>query len=344
MTDEIFTGSPIKDIDIRLDDTAVYQKADVMRILTDVLAQYEVNRKTYELAVSEQSKEIKTLKMFLVSKQIAGLSERTLKYYESEINLWLNFLGARSFLNVTQNDFRLYLAQCEYEKGNSKTTLNNKRLVLSTFYHWLRTEEYITKCAIEQIPSIKAEKRIKQPFTAEEIEKLRDIAKIKAKTDIERARNMAMLEILLSTACRVGEIAGMKKSDVDFPAKRITVFGKGAKERKVFLSDIAEMRLKNYLALRVDDNQHLFVSLDKPYRPLKISGFEIIIRELGQAAGVQNTHPHRFRRTAATNALNKGMPIDLVKEMLGHEHVDTTLIYAKQNDINLNAAYHKYVN
>ena len=191
---------------------------------------------------------------------------------------------------------------------------------------------------------IKSEKRLKKPFTAQDLEKLRDAAKSKAKNDIEKARNMALLEVLLSTAARVGEVAKMKKSDVDYPGKRITVFGKGAKERKTFLSDVAEMRLKNYLDLRTDDQPWPFVALDRPYDRMHISSIEIFVRNLGKAAGVEKAHPHRFRRTAATNALNKGMPIDLVREMLGHENIDTTLIYAKQNDINLDAAYHKYVN
>lgn len=342
--DDVFTGSPIKDVDIRLRESEIYQKADVMRILTDVLSQYEVSQKTYELAVSERSKEQKALQMFLIGKRIAGLSERTLKYYEDELNTWMNFLGAGSFLTASANEIRLYLAQCEYQNGNSKTTLNNKRRVLSSFYHWLRSEEYLTKCEIDRIPMIKSEKRLKKPFSAQELEKLRDAAKATAKNEISKARNMALLEVLLSTAARVGEVAGMKKSDVDFPGKRITVFGKGAKERKTFLSDVAEMRLKAYLDLRTDEEPWLFVSIDRPYTRLHISGIEILVREIGKASGIEKAHPHRFRRTAATNALNKGMPIDLVREMLGHENIDTTLIYAKQNDINLDAAYHKYVN
>lgn len=341
---DLFTGSPIKDIDIRLDDSVIYQKADVMRILSDVLAQYEINQKTYELAVTDQGKDERILQTFLASKQINGLSKRSLAYYKSELGLWKRFLGNRSFVEITQNDIRLYLAQCEYQNGNSKVTLNGKRRALSTFYHWLRDEEYITRCDIDKISKIKEDKRIKSPFSMQELERLRDTAKTKAKSDMERARNLAILEIFLSTAARVGEVAGMKKSDVDYAAKRITVFGKGAKERKVFLSDVAEMRLRTYLDIRTDDNPSLFVTLDRPYDSLRISGFEIFIRELGRSAGVPNAHPHRFRRTAATNALNKGMPIDLVKEMLGHEHVDTTLIYAKQNNVNLDAAYHKYVN
>lgn len=341
---EIFTGSPIKDIDIRLDDSVSYRKSDIMKIMTDVLAQYDVAQKTYELAVSEQSKEMKVLQMYFASKQVNGLSKRSLEFYNNELKQWINYLGARSFLNVSQNDIRLYLAECEYKRGNCKTTLNNKRRALSAFYHWLRDEEYITKAAIDRVQKIKGEKRIKKPFTAQELEKLRDYAKSSAKSEIQKARNMALLEILLSTAARVGEIAGMKKNDVDYSSARITVFGKGAKERKTFLSDVAEMRLKNYLEMRSDDNPYLFVSLNRPYKQMHISAIEIFCRELGRTAGVENTHPHRFRRTAATNALNKGMPIDLVKEMLGHESIETTLIYAKQSDGNLDAALRKYVN
>lgn len=341
---EIFTGSPIKDVDIRLDESAIYQKTDIMQLLTDVLAQYEVSQKTYELAVTDQRKDERILQTFLASKQINGLSKRTLDYYKSELCLWKKFLGNRSFLEINQNDIRLYLARCEYQNGNGKVTLNGKRRTLSTFYHWLRDEEYISRCDIDRISKIKEDKKIKKPFTSQELERLRDYAKSSAKSEMQKARNLALLEVLLSTAARVGEIAGMKKNDVDFTGKRITVFGKGAKERKTFLSDVAEMRLKNYLALRTDDNPYLFVTLDRPYERLKISGIEIFIRELGRAAGVEKTHPHRFRRTAATNALNKGMPIDLVKEMLGHEKIDTTLIYAKQSDGNLDAALRKYVN
>lgn len=342
--EEIFTGSPIKDCDIRLEDGRSYDKSMVMRIFTDVLGQYDVQPKTYELAVTEQAKDQKSIQMFLVSKRINGLSDRTLKFYQSEIEVWKKFLGNQSLLTASQNDIRLYLAQCEFQKGNSKTTLNNKRRVLSSFYHWLREEEIITKCSIDKIKNIKSDKRLKKPFSAQEMEKLRDAAKATAKNELQEARNMALLEVLLSTAARVGEVAGMKKTDVDYQKKRITVFGKGAKERKTFLTDIAEMRLSQYLNLRDDDQPWLFVSLARPYNQLKISAIEIFVRELGRAAGVENAHPHRFRRTAATNALNRGMPIDLVREMLGHENIDTTLIYAKQNDLNLDAAYHKYVN
>lgn len=343
MTD-IFTGSPIRDCEIRLEEGRNYDKASVMSLFTDILNQYEIQPKTYELAVTEQAKDQKSIQMFLVSKRINGLSDRTLKFYQSEIEVWKKFLGNQSLLTASQNDIRLYLAQCEFQKGNSKTTLNNKRRVLSSFYHWLREEEIITKCSIDKIKNIKSDKRLKKPFSAQELEKLRDAAKATAKNELQEARSMALLEVLLSTAARVGEVSGMKKTDVDYPGKRITVFGKGAKERKTFLTDIAEMRLRKYLDLRVDDQPWLFVSLDRPYNRLAISAIEIFVRELGRAAGVENAHPHRFRRTAATNALNRGMPIDLVREMLGHENIDTTLIYAKQNDLNLDAAYHKYVN
>lgn len=343
MTD-IFTGSPIRDCDIRLEDGQVYDKASVMRILSDILGQYEVQPKTYELAVTEQAKDQKAIQMFLVGKRINGLSARTLQFYQSEIETWKKFLGNQSLLEASQNDIRLYLAHCEFQNGNCKTTLNNKRRVLSSFYHWLRDEEIVTKCSIDKIKNIKGDKRLKKPFSAQELEKLRDAAKATARNELQKARSMALLEVLLSTAARVGEVAGMKKSDVDYPGKRITVFGKGAKERKTFLTDTAELRLRQYLELRTDDQPWLFVSLDRPYNRLKISAIEIFVRELGRFAGVEKAHPHRFRRTAATNALNRGMPIDLVREMLGHENIDTTLIYAKQNDLNLDAAYHKYVN
>lgn len=342
--DAIYTGSAIRDVDIRLETEQHYSKGEIMRIVTEVMSQYEIQPKTYELAVTEQAKDEKAVQMFLVGKRINGLSARTLECYQAEIELWKRFLGNQSLLTASQNDIRLYLAQCEFKNGNSKTTLNNKRRILSSFYHWLRDEEYVEKCAIDKIKSIKGDKRLKKPFSAQELEKLRDAAKATAKNEIQEARNMALLEVLLSTAARVGEVSGMKMTDVDYPAKRITVFGKGAKERKTFLTDIAEMRLRRYLELRTDDQPWLFVSLDRPYNQLKISRIEEFVRGLGRAAGVENAHPHRFRRTAATNALNRGMPIDLVREMLGHENIDTTLIYAKQNDLNLDAAYHKYVN
>lgn len=344
MTD-IFTGSPIRDCEIRLQEGQLYDKTSVMRILTDVFTQYETPQpKTYELAVTEQSKEEKALKMFLVSKRINGLSDRTIKYYQSEIKLWMKFLQGRSFLDVSPDDIRLYFATCEFQNGNSKTSLNNKRLVLSTFYHWLRDEEYIAKCAIDKIPKIKQEKIVRKPFTLPEIEQLRDKARNTAKNDLEEARNLALLELLLSTASRIGEVAGMKRKDVDFNSRKILVFGKGQKERHVYLNDVATMRLERYLALRVDDNPYLFVSLLSPYRKLNIAGMEIFIRNLGRAAGVPDTHPHRFRRTAATTALNRGMPIDQVKEMLGHENIETTLIYARQLDANLDAAFRKFMN
>ncbi len=263
-----------------------------------------------------------TLRKFIACKMVEGCTKKTLAFYRNTIYKFMKEI-AKPFSEITADDIRYYLAVRTTRDKISKVTLNGDRRILSTFFVWLTAEDITRKNPMLLIKQIKYEKRVKKPFTDEEQERLR----IAAQGDL---RATAIIELLLSTGMRVGELVGLKRDDIN--GDEAVVFGKGQKERIVFLNARSRVALQMYLETRDDDNESLFVSEAKPHKRLEISGVEIIIRELGKKANVKETHPHKFRRTAATMALNRGMPIDQVQTMLGHAQIATTLIYAKAAD------------
>ena len=217
----------------------------------------------------------------------------------------------------------------------SPVTLDNSRRFLNSFFQYLNLENYINRNPCKKIKRIKAPKRIKEPFSNEDI--------INMRNNIRNIRDLAIFEMLLSSGVRVGELCNMDKKDINYLENSVYVIGKGNKERKTYFSDETKLALKEYLASRTDDNPALFVSLHQPYNRMRKSGVEIVIRNLGKNAGVRKAHPHRFRRTMATNFLNKGVPIEQVRELLGHESVDTTTIYALVNENDVSINHKKYV-
>ena len=258
------------------------------------------------------------LKLFLDAKKIEGCSERTLKYYQVTIEHLLSNIQT-PIRKITTDELRGYLV--EYQKINncSKVTVDNVRRNISSFFSWLEEEDFILKSPMRRIHKIKTKTVVKETISDESIEKLRD--------GCHEIRDLAMIDLLYSTGIRVGELVKLNIQDIDFEQRECVVFGKGDKERKVYFDAKAKIHLKKYLEERVDNNPALFVTLDAPFDRLKISGVEIRLRKLGRSLSLDRSHPHKFRRTMATRAIDKGMPIEQVQKILGHSQIDTTMQY-----------------
>ena len=274
------------------------------------------------------------LKMFLEAKQIEGCSERTIKYYKVTIEHLLKNVQ-NPIRKITTERMREYLV--DYQKINNcgKTTVDNIRRNISSFFSWLEEEDYILKSPMRRIHKIKTKKAVKNVITDEEIEKIRDNCK--------NLRDTAMIDLLYSMGIRVGELVKLNIEDINFSERECIVFGKGDKERKVYFDAKSKIHLKNYIDSRKDNNPALFVTLNAPYDRLKISGVEIRIRELGRLLNLEKIHPHKFRRTMATRAIDKGMPIEQVQKILGHSQIDTTMQYAIVNQNNVKASHRRYI-
>ena len=284
---------------------------------------HKIDNKDTQLT-TDISPDVKAIQMFFVAKKVTGLSEQSLKFYSSTLK-WFFGIIQKPLSLITADDIRLYLATLKC----TTVTANGYRRILSSFFAWLAAEEYIPKNPMLKITKIKEPKPVKKPFSAEEIEELRDAARDK--------RELAIVDILLSTGMRVGELYKINRKDVNFASGEVIVTGKGNKQRTCYLNAPAMKHLKDYLAERTDDYEPLIVTKQNMKKcpeenRLNISGIEVMIRELGRAIGIKNVHPHRFRRTAATIALQRGMTIEQVRIMLGHESIDTTLKYAIVSD------------
>ena len=274
------------------------------------------------------------LKLFLEAKKIEGCSERTIQYYRVTIEKMLQKVTI-PVRKITTEDMRDYLAGYQQVNNCSKVTVDNIRRNISSFFFWLEEENYILKSPMRRIHKIKTNKQVKETISDEDIEKLRDACKC--------TRDLAIIDLLYSTGMRVGELVNLNRSDVNFELRECIVFGKGGKERKVYFDAKAKLHLQEYLNGRVDDNPALFVTLDKPFERLKISGVEIRVRSLGKSVGLTKIHPHKFRRSMATRAIDKGMPIEQVQKILGHSQIDTTMQYAIVNQGNVKISHQKYI-
>lgn len=274
------------------------------------------------------------LQEFLDVKALEGCSKATIENYKFNLNKFLLGVGKDPTEIVTQ-DIRKYLADYKRERGVSNTTLDNMRRVFQSFFTWMHREGYVLKDPCAAVNKIRADKIIKNPYSDEEMELMREAAK--------NLREKAIIEVLYSTGMRIGELEKLNKDDIDFVNGKAIVFGKGAKEREVYFNVKAQLALKKYLENRNDTNEALFVGLQSPYNRLKVSTYEKILRELGGRCGV-HCHPHRFRRTCATILLNKGMPIQEVSKILGHAKLETTMIYCEINQQSVAANHKKYMN
>lgn len=285
------------------------------------------------LDISKYSNE-ELINKFISAKEIEGCSKRTTKYYESTL-LKMNSKMNKGITHMTTDDLRTYLT--DYQKINdcSKASVDNIRRNLSSFFSWLEEENYILKSPMKRIHKIKVDKVIKETYSDETLELLRD--------NCDCLRDLAIIDLLASTGMRVGELVKLNINDIDFENRECVVFGKGNKERPVYFDARTKIHLKNYLNSRKDRDPALFVSLDSPHERLNISGVEIRLRQLGKRLGIQKVHPHKFRRTVATKAIDKGMPIEQVQSLLGHSQIDTTMHYAMINQNNVKESHRKYV-
>ena len=274
------------------------------------------------------------LQLFLDAKKIEGCSERTLQYYKVTIEKLLYKIEV-PIRKISTEQIRAYLS--EYQKVNncSKVTVDNVRRNISSFFSWLEEEDYILKSPMRRIHKIKTKQQVKEIISDEAIERLRDSCCC--------PRDLAMIDLLYSTGIRVGELVNLNIDDINFEARECVVFGKGDKERRVYFDAKAKLHLQDYLESRNDDNPALFVTLDAPHARLKISGVEIRIRELGRRLNLNKIHPHKFRRTMATRAIDKGMPIEQVQKILGHSQIDTTMQYAIVNQNNVKSSHQRYI-
>lgn len=263
--------------------------------------------------------DINVIDSFLMAKAVEGCTEKTLLYYKSTITAFYNWMHG-GITGATAATFRDYLSYLKNERGNSDATLNNVRRNMSSFYQWLNDEGIISSNPIRKVKAVRTEKRKKKPFSDTEVELIRQACTC--------VRDRALVELLNSSGMRVGELAGLRIGDVDIPNRECVVFGKGRKERVCFMSDVAAMYLQEYLDQRDDECDSLFVTQTKPYRPMTIGTIESRVRHIGRSAGVDKVHPHRFRRTMASRNLKRGMQLDEIKDLLGHESMDTTLLYA----------------
>ena len=274
------------------------------------------------------------LNMFLAAKRIEGCSERTISYYQTTVQHLLSKIET-NVRKVTMEEIREYLSAYQQWNHCSNVTIDNVRRNISSFFSWLEEEDYILKSPMRRIHKIRTKTVVKNIISDEGIEKLRDNCKEK--------RDLAIIDLLYSTGIRVGELVNLNIDDIDFEGRECIVYGKGDKERRVYFDAKAKVHLKEYIDNRTDNNSALFVTLDAPYDRLKISGVEIRLRKLGRKLNLERIHPHKFRRSMATRAIDKGMPIEQVQKILGHSQIDTTMKYAMVNQNNVKTAHQKYL-
>ena len=313
-----------------LNEMAEYLTVPQMKKLQEVILRTFSENEPEKQQISNEE----FLKMFLDAKKIEGCSERTIQYYKVTVEHLLSHIET-SVRKITTEEIRTYLA--EYQKNNkcSNVTVDNIRRNISSFFSWLEEEDYILKSPMRRIHKIKTKTVVKSVITDEGIEQLRD--------HCTQIRDLAMIDLLYSTGIRVGELVNLNIGDIDFEERECVVYGKGDKERRVYFDAKAKVHLTEYIESREDKNPALFVTLDAPYDRLKISGVEIRLRQLGRELGLERIHPHKFRRTMATRAIDKGMPIEQVQKILGHSQIDTTMQYAMVNQNNVKASHQKYM-
>lgn len=323
-----------KEIMIMTEEQVVFVKQRMLSVLDN--AQMEVLVETLEKCIDNSSfdEDRNYLDDFIAAKRIEGRSEKTLEYYKSVIEKTIDSID-KAVKHISTEDLRKYLSDYQERKGSSKVTIDNMRRILSSFFGWLEDEELIIKSPVRRIHKVKASKVIKEAYSDEELEKMRD--------SCEEIRDIALIDFLASTGMRVGELVQLNIDDIDFTERECTVLGKGDKERIVYFDVRSKLHLRQYLNSRNDNNPALFVSLSNPHNRLKIGGVESRLRKIGRDLGIENVHPHRFRRTLATVAIDKGMPIEQLQQLLGHQRIDTTLQYAMVKQSNVKIAHRKYI-
>jgi site-specific recombinase XerD len=305
------------------------QEDKLQTVLRKVLSRYEV------VEGNEQHKqELDYVALFLSAKRIEGCSEKSLRYYEATIRTMLTE-SKKEVRQIETDDIRGYLTSYQAKKQSSKVTIDNIRRILSSFFSWLEDEDYILKSPVRRIHKVKTASSIKETYSDEALELMRD--------NCTELRDLAMIDLLASTGMRVGEMVLLNRDDIDFVERECVVLGKGDKERMVYFDARTKIHLQNYLRSRTDSNPALFVALNAPFNRLQINGIEKRLRTFGRNLGINKVHPHKFRRTLATMAIDKGMPIEQLQQLLGHKRIDTTLQYAMVKQSNVKLAHRKYI-
>jgi site-specific recombinase XerD len=308
------------------------QMEHLHKVLTHYLYNLPSNGNSDEIDFFNKNKDL--LKSFIAAKRVEGCSAKSLSYYESTLNNMFKILSKNLKL-ITTDDIRQYLDKYQQIGGASKITIDNIRRILSSFFSWLEEENLILKSPVRRIHKVKTGTTVKETYSDEELELMRD--------HCGSCRDLAMIDLMISTGIRVGELVKLDRQDIDFTNRECIVFGKGEKERKVYFDARTKLHISDYLATRTDNDPALFVTLQKPNNRLQISGIEIRLRQLGRKLGIKKVHPHKFRRTLATMAIDKGMPIEQVQQLLGHESLNTTLLYAKVNQNNVKNSHKKFI-
>ena len=310
------------------------QAEQLRRVLQHNLSGYEIQRRTDSTTEDAIAENARLTGAFLSAKRIEGCSEKSLSYYRKTIETMFEKIG-KGITHITTNDLRFYLTDYQEERKSSKVTIDNIRRILSSFFSWLEDEDYILKSPVRRIHKVKTAVTIKETYTDEALETMRD--------HCDSLRDLALIDMLASTGMRVGELVLLNRDDINFEERECVVFGKGSKERMVYFDARTKIHLQNYLAQRTDSNNALFVSLKAPYERLQIGGVESRLRELGKRLSLPRVHPHKFRRTLATMAIDKGMPVEQLQRLLGHQRIDTTLQYAMVKQSNVKIAHRKYI-
>ena len=307
------------------------QQERLRSVLQQTFSKVELIEKTESDTENEDSSVIQT---FLAAKRVEGCSEKSMHYYDSTIRNALNAID-KSVKDISTDDLRHYLDDYQQRSGASRVTVDNIRRILSSFFAWLEEEFYIVKSPVRRIHKVKTGKVVKETYSDEALELMRD--------SCDNARDLAIIDILSSTGMRVGELVKLNRDDIDFQNRECIVTGKGNKQRIVYFDARTKIHLQNYLQQRTDDNDALFVTLLAPHNRLQISGVEIRLRNIGKDLNMTKVHPHKFRRTLATMAIDKGMPIEQVQHLLGHQSLDTTLQYAMVNQANVKMSHRKFI-
>lgn len=325
--------------------------SNITKDMEDSLTDYQLNKlkesliinfegvefiiKTDELKHQEELDENRNMiDSFISSKQVEGCSERTIKYYKEIIEKFVNSFD-KSIKQISTKEIRNYLSNYKDNSSCGSTTIDNIRRVLSSFFSWLEDEDYIIKSPVRRIHKIKTAVVVKEVLTDENLERLRD--------ECENIRDLSLIELLISTGMRVGELVNLNINSLNFEDRSCIVLGKGNKEREVYFDAKTKLHLKEYISKRNDSNDALFVSMREPHQRLSISGIELIIRTLGINSNINKVHPHKFRRTLATMAIDKGMPVEQVQKLLGHVKIETTMNYALVNQSNVKISHRRYI-
>ena len=306
------------------------QMSQLRKVLDYTFRDINVSSKNNE----ECSGNSELIDIFLSAKRVEGCSDKSMHYYRSTLNNAIKKIG-KNIRHITTDDLRSYLNDYQLTSGATKVTVDNIRRILSSFFSWLEDEDYIVKSPVRRIHKVKVGKTVKETYSDEALEQMRD--------HCEGIRDLALIDLLASTGMRVGELVKLNRNDIDFENRECIVTGKGDKQRRVYFDARTKIHLQRYLAGRIDDNPALFVSLLAPYDRLQMSGVEIRLRRLGRELNIPKVHPHKFRRTLATMAIDKGMPIEQVQHLLGHQSLDTTLQYAMVNQTNVKMSHRKFI-